>query len=146
MERDIEKMVCDCLQEAVDEACKAWSADGRCAALDKDAQGCMAAPGQCRARRWRDALEMAKRRLEEEDLTLEEAAVLDDVDHPRHYAEGFSHGAEVIDITENLNFNRGNVVKYVARAGRKDPAKEREDLLKAAWYLHRELDRMEDRL
>lgn len=86
MERDIEKMVCDCLQEAVDEACKAWSADGRCAALDKDAQGCMAAPGQCRARRWRDALEMAKRRLEEEDL------------------------------------------------------------LKAAWYLHRELDRMEDRL
>jgi len=59
---------------------------------------------------------------------------------PSHY-RGFSRGAEVIDITENLNFNLGNVVKYVARAGRKtdDP---REDLLKAAWYLDRELNRL----
>ena len=37
----------------------------------------------------------------------------DPVNHPTHYAEGWSNGAEVIDITENLNFNRGNAVKYV---------------------------------
>lgn len=65
----------------------------------------------------------------------------DNVNHPSHYT-GFSNGAEVIDITENLNFNRGNSVKYVARAGAKDPAKTVEDLLKARWYLDRELARL----
>jgi len=66
----------------------------------------------------------------------------DNVNHPSHYAEGWSNGAEVIDITENLNFNRGNAVKYIARAGAKDPAKEVEDLEKAAWYINRELQRI----
>jgi hypothetical protein len=59
---------------------------------------------------------------------------------PQHY-QGFSNGAEVIDITENLSFNRGNVVKYVARAGRKDRGRELEDLWKARYYLNREIDR-----
>lgn len=63
----------------------------------------------------------------------------DSVKHPSHYADGWSNGAEVWDITEHLNFNRGNVVKYVARAGRKDAAKELEDLEKAAEYLGREI-------
>lgn len=64
----------------------------------------------------------------------------DNVNHPAHYT-GFSNGSEVIDITENLSFNMGNVVKYVARAGRKteDPT---EDLLKAQFYLSREIDRL----
>lgn len=66
----------------------------------------------------------------------------DAVDHPAHYAQGWSNGAEVIDIAENLNFARGNVIKYVARAGRKDPAREIEDLLKARFYLARELRRL----
>lgn len=60
---------------------------------------------------------------------------------PEHY-QGFSRGAQVIDITEHLNFNRGNVVKYVARAGRKNPKTEIEDLLKARFYLQRELERL----
>jgi hypothetical protein len=66
----------------------------------------------------------------------------DNINHPRYYAEGWSNNAEVIDITENLNFNLGNVVKYVARAGRKtgDPA---EDLQKAEWYLFREIQRLD---
>lgn len=68
----------------------------------------------------------------------------DDVDHPAHYAEGWSNGAEVIDITENLNFNRGNAVKYIARAGRKDSSKELEDLRKAEFYLKREIVRVEN--
>ena len=65
----------------------------------------------------------------------------DNINHPRYYAAGWSNNAEVIDITENLNFNLGNVIKYVARAGRKtdDPV---EDLLKAQWYLDRELERI----
>lgn len=66
----------------------------------------------------------------------------DVVNHPSHYVRGWSNGAEVIDIAENLNFNRGNAVKYVARAGRKDALKTVEDLKKARWYLDRELKRL----
>lgn len=65
----------------------------------------------------------------------------DPVNHPSHYADGWSNGAEVIDIAENLNFNRGNVVKYVSRAGRKNADTEVEDLEKAMFYLSREIDR-----
>lgn len=64
----------------------------------------------------------------------------DNVNHPTHYT-GFSNGAEVIDITENLSFNLGNVVKYVARAGRKT-ANPLEDLSKARFYLEREINRI----
>ncbi|MBM4686229.1 DUF3310 domain-containing protein [Rhodococcus hoagii] len=49
-----------------------------------------------------------------------------------------------MDITENLNFNRGNAIKYAARAGAKDPAKELEDLHKAKWYIDREISRLEN--
>lgn len=66
----------------------------------------------------------------------------DNVNHPAHYAEGWSNGAEVIDITEHLNFNRGNAVKYITRAGKKNPDTELEDLRKAVWYLNRELSRL----
>lgn len=50
-------------------------------------------------------------------------------------------GVEVIQLTEELSFCLGNVVKYVARAGRKtiDPM---EDLLKAQFYLVREIKRL----
>ena len=65
----------------------------------------------------------------------------DPVNHPTHYADGWSNGAEVIDITENLNFNRGNAIKYVARAGKKGDS-ELEDLKKARWYLDREIARL----
>ena len=64
----------------------------------------------------------------------------DNVDHPSHYQ--FSNGIEVIQLTEQLSFLRGNVVKYVCRAGRKSSSSELEDLRKAAWYLQRELNRV----
>lgn len=70
-----------------------------------------------------------------------EANEVSDAINPSHY-QGFSNGAQVVDITENLNFNRGNAVKYLARAGAKDPAKEVEDLEKSLWYTQRELDRL----
>ena len=64
------------------------------------------------------------------------------INNPSHYAEGFSNGAEVIDITENLNFNRGNAVKYLSRAGKKDGSPELQDLEKAQFYVNREVDRV----
>lgn len=65
----------------------------------------------------------------------------DEVNHPSHY-RWLPNGVEVIDITENLNFNLGNVVKYVLRAGHKhdEPLT---DLRKAAWYVNREIVRLE---
>lgn len=67
----------------------------------------------------------------------------DVINHPSHYADGWSNGAEVIDITEHLNFNRGNAVKYLSRAGKKGGSeKELEDLQKALWYVTREVERL----
>lgn len=64
---------------------------------------------------------------------------MSDVNHPKHYNQG---KIEVIEFIEDkkLGFNRGNAVKYIARAGIKDPAKEIEDLEKARWYVNRELE------
>jgi len=42
-----------------------------------------------------------------------------------------------------LGFCLGNTVKYIARAGHKDSTKTVEDLKKAAWYLQREIERLE---
>lgn len=64
----------------------------------------------------------------------------DNVDHPSHYTSHPS-GVECIQITEHMNFNIGNAMKYLWRAGLKsDDA--REDLMKARWYADRELERL----
>jgi hypothetical protein len=64
--------------------------------------------------------------------------VKDNVNHPAHYKTG---GIETIDFIEakSLNYNLGNVIKYITRAGVKDKAKHIEDLEKGAWYLAREI-------
>jgi len=61
------------------------------------------------------------------------------VNHPPHYNTG---KIEVIEFIEDqkLNFNRGTACKYIARAGKKDPTKEVQDLEKARWYLSREIE------
>lgn len=64
----------------------------------------------------------------------------DVVNHPRHYTA--YKGIEVIDLAEQMNFNRGNAVKYIARAGLKDPEAEVQDLEKARWYIDREIARL----
>ena len=64
-----------------------------------------------------------------------------DAINPAHY-QGFSNGAQVVDITEHLSFCAGNAIKYLARAGKKDPAKHVEDLEKAAWFVQREIQRV----
>lgn len=58
----------------------------------------------------------------------------DVVNHPSHYT---AYDPEVIDVTERLNFCEGNVVKYVARAGKKHGVRTQEDLDKANWYMTR---------
>lgn len=63
----------------------------------------------------------------------------DVVNHPIHYT-GHPSGVECIQITEHMNFCRGNAIKYVWRAGEKDD--EIEDLKKARWYLDREISRL----
>ena len=65
----------------------------------------------------------------------------DPVTHPSHYTFG---NYEVIDVINDwkLNFNRGNAIKYIARAGKKNPDKEIEDLEKAVFYLQDEIKRL----
>ena len=68
--------------------------------------------------------------------------------NPDHYKS--IDGYEVIDIIEyfNLNFARGNAIKYLLRAGKKEEDgynlvdKEIEDLEKAGWYILREVKRL----
>ncbi len=61
----------------------------------------------------------------------------DPVNHPSHYTQ---FPVEVIDLVEHLNFNRGNAVKYLCRAGAKDD--KLQDLQKAKWYVEREIERV----
>lgn len=62
----------------------------------------------------------------------------DPVDHPKHYTSHPS-GVECIQITEHMNFCIGNAIKYLWRSGLKGD--DIEDLLKAAWYVNREIER-----
>jgi hypothetical protein len=63
------------------------------------------------------------------------------VNKPKHYTDG---KIEVIDFIEdkNLGFHLGNSIKYISRAGKKDPTKEIEDLEKAQWYLKRRIEQL----
>ena len=63
----------------------------------------------------------------------------DPVSHPSHYTSG---SIEVIDFIEDqkLPYHLGNTLKYICRAGKKDPTKTIEDLRKANWYLTRYID------
>ena len=64
----------------------------------------------------------------------------DPVNNPIHYTDHPS-GIECIQITEHMNFNLGNAIKYIWRAALK--GKQMEDLKKAAWYVNREIARLE---
>jgi len=66
---------------------------------------------------------------------------MDNVNKPAHYTDG---KIEVIDFIEDKGFgyHLGNAIKYISRAGKKDPNKKIEDLEKARWYLDREINRL----
>lgn len=63
----------------------------------------------------------------------------DPVNHPKHYTNHPS-GIECIQVTEHMNFNIGNAVKYLWRTDLKNGL---EDLKKARWYIDREIQRLE---
>ena len=68
------------------------------------------------------------------------------VNHPNHYG-GKENQYEVVKVCENWDLDKDaylfNVVKYVARAGKKDTDKELQDLKKALWYLNRKIENLE---
>lgn len=66
----------------------------------------------------------------------------DTVNHPKHYTSHPS-GIQPIEITRHMNFNLGNAMKYLFRAGVKTPDP-LEDLKKARWYLDDEIKRLEE--
>lgn len=75
----------------------------------------------------------------------------DRVSHPSHYTWLKELcGIEVIDITRHMDFDLGNCVKYLLRAGHKkeegytDKEKALEDLKKAAWYLNDKIKMLEN--
>lgn len=68
------------------------------------------------------------------------------IDHPAHYG-GKDDPYEAIKVIEawNLDFSLGNAVKYISRAGKKNPDKLVEDLEKARWYLDRAIERLKSK-
>lgn len=79
-------------------------------------------------------------RISDTPLRTRMVTAADNVNHPSHYKVG---GIETIDFIEakQLSYNLGNVVKYITRANHKGNRKE--DLLKAQWYLNREISNLD---
>ena len=65
------------------------------------------------------------------------------INHPEHYL-GKDNPYEAIKVIDawGCGFSIGNALKYLARAGRKDPTKTKEDLEKAIWYIQHEIDKL----
>lgn len=64
------------------------------------------------------------------------------VNHPDHYNQ---LDVECIDVVEHFSFNLGSAMKYIWRAGLKQGEPADQDLNKAAWYIQRELERLDKR-
>lgn len=68
------------------------------------------------------------------------------VNHPQHYG-GENNTYEVIKVCEAWGLDKDaylfNVIKYVARAGKKDSENTIQDLKKAIWYLDRRIQNLE---
>jgi hypothetical protein len=62
------------------------------------------------------------------------------VNHPKHYNSNPS-GVEAITVIEHMSFNVGNAMKYLWRADHKNSTVQ--DLEKAAWYINREIERIQ---
>lgn len=67
------------------------------------------------------------------------ATEVDLVRHPPHY-NSHPSGVECITVARHMNFNLGNAIKYIWRAGEKGSAVE--DLKKARWYIEDEIKRL----
>lgn len=67
----------------------------------------------------------------------------DKVNHPAYYG-GKNNPYEAIKVIDawHLDFCLGNAVKYISRAGKKDPQTEIQDLEKAMWYIQHRIDQL----
>lgn len=65
------------------------------------------------------------------------------VNHPSHYAEGRKYEPIDVILDWDLPFCPANALKYISRAGRKDPEKIIEDYEKSIWYLKKEIERLQ---
>ena len=66
---------------------------------------------------------------------------MDKINSPNHYT--WLKGIECSQVTGHFNFNKGNVIKYIWRAGFKEGNTELEDLKKAKKYIEMEISRLE---
>lgn len=111
-----------------------------------DGNNCIEQNASCRdgIKQWLNS-ERKKSKFEiepkKEEPIQAEPTANDPVNHPSHYTDG---KIEVIDfiLDKHLDFCRGNAVKYISRAGKKNPEKEIEDLEKASWYINKEIQRL----
>jgi hypothetical protein len=74
-----------------------------------------------------------------------EVPMTDMINHPHHYNSSNAKCScgkriECIDITQHMNFNLGNAMKYIWRQEHKGKI---EDLQKAIWYLNCEIRRLQ---
>lgn len=68
----------------------------------------------------------------------------DVIGSPSHYCEGRKHEPKDVIRDWELNFNLGNVVKYISRNGRKEGESALKDLRKARQYLDFEIEALEE--
>jgi len=66
------------------------------------------------------------------------------INNPTHYGGKYNQyeAIKVIDAWD-LGFSLGNTIKYISRAGKKNPDAELEDLKKAKWYLEHHIQNLE---
>jgi len=80
-----------------------------------------------------------------QELVEKSAVKIETVKNPAYYG-GVDNPYEVIKVCEAWGLDKDaylfNVAKYIARAGKKDAAKELEDLKKAAFYLNRKIENL----
>ncbi|WP_139933816.1 DUF3310 domain-containing protein [Listeria monocytogenes] len=84
-----------------------------------------------------DALVKPQHRMGEDDTKK------DDIYHPNHYTSG---GIEPIQYIQshNMNYEKGNVIKYITRAGKKEGESEIKDLKKAQNYIQLLITKLEE--
>ena len=95
-----------------------------------------------------DAMQLLKCFIDRKDNIVDlNGQKTDSVNHPAHY-NSHPSGIECIEIARHHNFNIGNSMKYLWRAGLKseegmeDADKQVEDLNKAIWYIQDEIKRI----
>ena len=96
---------------------------------------------------WKDVFEEEIQMSDEVhlDMTYRPTSTVqyDNVNHPAHYCEGRKYEPWDVILDWGLDYLTGTAVKYLSRAGRKDPFKEIEDLNKAKAYIDKRIEQLQ---